>query len=536
MIMAPPENKGPAIPSTNFSIGHSSIINEYGQLIGEYWRLDDELWLSKFDDDETFLTSNEEINCDFVPTNENIVDLEKPAEYAVLEQPAEYAVPEQPAEYAVLEQPADYVVLEQPAAYVVLEQPAEYVDNSVCDRGMASVKEKSCFLKDSSQNQSHTPSPVSVLPRSLGSQIECHQPTKHNISGGLQVFDTTIPTRDHSEAFQSESSGSEYSMESYLSDETEEYFPSKLVRTRKISDLLHIDSDPAVKKCTHCETTETPQWRTGPMGRKTLCNACGVQYKHGRLFPNYRPIKSPTFDPSLHSNLPKKVQKMRMGSTSERGPNSIPGAKKLVDMRMGNSSERGPNLIPIPKKVEEMRTGHRSERDPNPTHKPKKVEEMRVGNSSEMAQRLTSEFSRVKEMKLGNNNERDQNHAHRAQNFQDFREKASNVLQSESRERDRNFNSNLILKRKLATMVIKKCLHCESTETPQWREGPMGRKTLCNACGVQYKAGRLFPEYRPLKSPTFNPLLHSHLPKKVQQMRMCKADKCAISGNNEKPA
>ncbi|MBA0764449.1 hypothetical protein Gotri_013803 [Gossypium trilobum] len=37
------------------------------------------------------------------------------------------------------------------------------------------------------------------------------------------------------------------------------------------------------RKCLHCATDKTPQWRTGPMGPKTLCNACGVRYKSGRL-------------------------------------------------------------------------------------------------------------------------------------------------------------------------------------------------------------------------------------------------------------
>lgn len=68
---------------------------------------------------------------------------------------------------------------------------------------------------------------------------------------------------------------------------------------------------PPVRKCLHCEITKTPQWRAGPLGPKTLCNACGVRYKSGRLFPEYRPAASPTFVPSLHSNSHKKVVEMR---------------------------------------------------------------------------------------------------------------------------------------------------------------------------------------------------------------------------------
>lgn len=30
--------------------------------------------------------------------------------------------------------------------------------------------------------------------------------------------------------------------------------------------------------CTHCGTTQTPEWRKGPKGSRTLCNACGLFY------------------------------------------------------------------------------------------------------------------------------------------------------------------------------------------------------------------------------------------------------------------
>ncbi|RWR96656.1 zinc finger protein [Cinnamomum micranthum f. kanehirae] len=70
----------------------------------------------------------------------------------------------------------------------------------------------------------------------------------------------------------------------------------------------------AVRKCLHCEIQKTPQWRMGPLGPKTLCNACGVRYKSGRLYPEYRPAASPTFVASLHSNSHKKVLEMRVKS------------------------------------------------------------------------------------------------------------------------------------------------------------------------------------------------------------------------------
>ncbi|KAI7753469.1 hypothetical protein M8C21_001767 [Ambrosia artemisiifolia] len=69
------------------------------------------------------------------------------------------------------------------------------------------------------------------------------------------------------------------------------------------------------------------------------------------------------------------------------------------------------------------------------------------------------------------------------------------------------------------TSVVMKCLHCGSEKTPQWRTGPLGPKTLCNACGVRYKSGRLVPEYRPAASPTFVSAKHSNSHRKVMEIR-----------------
>ncbi|KAH7284816.1 hypothetical protein KP509_34G071700 [Ceratopteris richardii] len=69
------------------------------------------------------------------------------------------------------------------------------------------------------------------------------------------------------------------------------------------------------RRCSHCQVQKTPQWRAGPLGPKTLCNACGVRYKSGRLLPEYRPAASPTFISELHSNSHKKVLEMRNSKT-----------------------------------------------------------------------------------------------------------------------------------------------------------------------------------------------------------------------------
>ncbi|GMH16276.1 hypothetical protein Nepgr_018117 [Nepenthes gracilis] len=65
------------------------------------------------------------------------------------------------------------------------------------------------------------------------------------------------------------------------------------------------------RRCTHCHVQKTPQWRTGPLGPKTLCNACGVRFNKGRLFPEYRPACSPYFSSEIHSNSHRKVLEIR---------------------------------------------------------------------------------------------------------------------------------------------------------------------------------------------------------------------------------
>ncbi|KAK1263573.1 GATA transcription factor 14 [Acorus gramineus] len=56
------------------------------------------------------------------------------------------------------------------------------------------------------------------------------------------------------------------------------------------------------RRCNHCKAESTPLWREGPDGKGTLCNACGLRYRAGKLMPEYRPLASPTFDDSVHTN------------------------------------------------------------------------------------------------------------------------------------------------------------------------------------------------------------------------------------------
>ncbi|XP_062209857.1 GATA transcription factor 1-like [Phragmites australis] len=88
-----------------------------------------------------------------------------------------------------------------------------------------------------------------------------------------------------------------------------------------------VAGDAPRRRCTHCASEETPQWRQGPDGPSTLCNACGVRFKSGRLFPEYRPINSPTFSLLLHSNSHRRVLEMRRHLEEETTPAGSAGAR-----------------------------------------------------------------------------------------------------------------------------------------------------------------------------------------------------------------
>ena len=70
--------------------------------------------------------------------------------------------------------------------------------------------------------------------------------------------------------------------------------PTRLVRAAEAhreavqSALASASAEPAPRAgvtCANCRTQKTPLWRNGPLGPKTLCNACGVRFKLGKLPP-----------------------------------------------------------------------------------------------------------------------------------------------------------------------------------------------------------------------------------------------------------
>ncbi|KAL0762447.1 hypothetical protein Bca101_078598 [Brassica carinata] len=152
---------------------------------------------------------------------------------------------------------------------------------------------------------------------------------------GVSLWSSRSPSLTNSSsssATSSSSSSSGHSSPLWLS--ASEFLDEKAVkRQKKKKQFSSLEVQSQTRRCSHCGVQKTPQWRAGPLGAKTLCNACGVRFKSGRLLPEYRPACSPTFSSELHSNHHRKVIEMRQkkemsGDADEPGMNRTVQAKQ----------------------------------------------------------------------------------------------------------------------------------------------------------------------------------------------------------------
>ncbi|CAA7019360.1 unnamed protein product [Microthlaspi erraticum] len=230
------------------------------------------------------------------------------------------------------------------------------------------------------------------------------------------------------------------------------------------------------RRCGHCGVQETPQWRAGPMGgAKTLCNACGVSFKSGRFSMSAIWKRG---EEQLQTQT-RRCGHCGVQETPQWRAGPMGGAKTLCNA-CGVSFKSGRfSMSAIWKRGEEQlqtqtrRCGHCG------------VQETPQWRAGPMGGAKTLCNACGVSFKSG------------------------------------RFSMSAIWKRgqeQLQTQT-RRCGHCGVQKTPQWRAGPMGAKTLCNACGVRFKSGRLLPEYRPACSPTFSSELHSNHHRKVVEMR-----------------
>ncbi|KAI7880349.1 hypothetical protein K492DRAFT_177934 [Lichtheimia hyalospora FSU 10163] len=111
-----------------------------------------------------------------------------------------------------------------------------------------------------------------------------------------------------------------------------------------------------VKKCLYCGSKSTPMWRRGPQGAGTLCNACGVKWKHGKILagssssnssndigPNNATTLS-TPSTSRERRGSDKKRKKSMGSTRRTKATAAAATSRMSDDDMENNITAAQNL------------------------------------------------------------------------------------------------------------------------------------------------------------------------------------------------
>ncbi|KAF2318525.1 hypothetical protein GH714_008623 [Hevea brasiliensis] len=222
---------------------------------------------------------------------------------------------------------------------VQLEWLSNFVEDSFSGGSLTMNKEESSSKnKDSSHHQFQISSPVSVLESSSSSSGEKTAPRSPDIVASCRrgrarskrprpaTFTPRAAMQLISPSSSVNGTPQPFAVPKVPSD-SENYAESRLLiklpkqvapehkKKKKIKITVPLGSaeisqnsapQQAVRKCMHCEITKTPQWRAGPMGPKTLCNACGVRYKSGRLFPSTDLLQ---VQPLFHPCTPIPIRK-----------------------------------------------------------------------------------------------------------------------------------------------------------------------------------------------------------------------------------
>lgn len=91
-----------------------------------------------------------------------------------------------------------------------------------------------------------------------------------------------------------------------------------------------------LNQCEHCGSTNTPLWRSGPSGPKSLCNACGLRWTKGTLRVNgkngpsspARKITRPTLSATLVPAVPSDTEDEP--TPMQQSPTRAPKAPRLI--------------------------------------------------------------------------------------------------------------------------------------------------------------------------------------------------------------
>ncbi|KAI8099125.1 uncharacterized protein BX664DRAFT_354599 [Halteromyces radiatus] len=69
------------------------------------------------------------------------------------------------------------------------------------------------------------------------------------------------------------------------------------------------------KRCESCQTSQSPEWRRGPSGHRTLCNACGLRYSRSLARQEQRTTLSPIIS---HASIQQQQQNIQQNDSIQQ--------------------------------------------------------------------------------------------------------------------------------------------------------------------------------------------------------------------------
>ncbi|KAI8886159.1 GATA-domain-containing protein [Backusella circina FSU 941] len=151
-------------------------------------------------------------------------------------------------------------------------QQRQYLLTNVIDR---------CKLLQSNMSQYRDQPLTEALRSSLLDQVYCA--TASMLESLMLLENGTLLEIDHSNNNSNDDSKNNNGFSDTITEESKQEY-SIIRQARNITESSRpkyrrrSKRSMAGQRCHSCNTTETPEWRRGPDGARTLCNACGLHY------------------------------------------------------------------------------------------------------------------------------------------------------------------------------------------------------------------------------------------------------------------
>ncbi|CAO3643700.1 unnamed protein product [Cunninghamella blakesleeana] len=101
------------------------------------------------------------------------------------------------------------------------------------------------------------------------------------------------------------------------------------------------------KKCLYCGSKSTPMWRRGPKGAGTLCNACGVKWKHGKILADVPTQLESSTSSSNNNNNSKEKSNKSENTKRRKGSNNNSGKKEKRNSKKHSDDHHSPSVKTI---------------------------------------------------------------------------------------------------------------------------------------------------------------------------------------------